>query len=214
MARGVCASVPALHMANNQSQFSCVLPPHSNLIVVHAQITISCIDARCHVPQYQRRRSFLTPRLWGHQQTSATRTTQSHPFNCNLRFSTPIASCATMAPAVDYLTWWMTTCASYSPGRRDPACETFTPPESHEVVRSQPHSMIPTLQATTITCLVLVYIAIAIRVFTRVHLLKTFTFEDVLMVSDPDWPRDSYITHMFVDVGVDRYSGRGGAAHC
>jgi hypothetical protein len=118
-----------------------------------------------------------------------------------------------MAPAVDFLTWWMTACASFAPGQRDPVCETSTPPEGDEVVWLQPHSMLPTLQATTITCLVLVYIATAIRIFTRVHLLKTFTFEDVLMVSDPDQPHDRKITHMFLDVGVDRNSDHGGAAH-
>jgi len=88
-----------------------------------------------------------------------------------------------MAPTVSSTIWYIEHCLGNVPA---PGCEQMKEPEGAEHVTAHLGSIAPTVQAVTITCLVLVYIATAIRVFTRTHLLKTFTFEDVLMVSDSE----------------------------
>jgi hypothetical protein len=56
-------------------------------------------------------------------------------------------------------------------------------PADQMVSNSRPHSELAhLLQAVTIPCLALVYVAIAIRIFTRRHIMKTITLEDAAMI--------------------------------
>ena len=64
----------------------------------------------------------------------------------------------------------------------DPACPALMPPTGEVPLDPNARSISATLEGVSIGCLTLVGIAITTRIFTRIHLIKTFALEDSMMI--------------------------------